>query len=119
MERAQRVVYCSPATVDRRGRPRVVLLQGPGARCGRGGVQGHLDRGQRRPPGRLGAAVIGTRADGLRPAPIWPGGPTGDGFVALRLDPWRVQAKSAAAMAAGDRTPSGLLGRSANGVRLT
>jgi len=29
-------------------------------------------------------------------------GPTGDDFVALRLDPWRVQAKSAAAMAAGE-----------------
>jgi hypothetical protein len=27
---------------------------------------------------------------------------TGDGFVALRLDPWRVQAKSAAEMAAGE-----------------
>jgi hypothetical protein len=36
------------------------------------------------------------------PAPIWPGGSKGDDFVALRLDPWRIQAKSAAAMAAGE-----------------
>jgi len=39
---------------------------------------------------------------GYDPAPIWPDGPTGEDFVALRLDPWRVQAKSAAAMAAGE-----------------
>jgi hypothetical protein len=39
---------------------------------------------------------------GYDPAPIWRGGPEGDDFVALRLDPWRIQAKSAAAMAAGE-----------------
>jgi hypothetical protein len=32
---------------------------------------------------------------GYDPAPIWPDGPTGDDFVALRLDPWRVQAMAA------------------------
>ena len=39
---------------------------------------------------------------GYDPSPIWPDGPTGEDFVTLRLDPWRVQAKSAAAMAAGE-----------------
>ena len=39
---------------------------------------------------------------GYDPAPIWPDGPEGDDFVALRLDPWRVQSKSAAGMAAGE-----------------
>ena len=39
---------------------------------------------------------------GYDPAPIWPDGPAADGFVALRLEPWRVQAKGAAAMAAGE-----------------
>ena len=39
---------------------------------------------------------------GYDPAPIWPDGPTGDDFAALRLDPWRIQAKSAAAMATAE-----------------
>jgi hypothetical protein len=57
------------------------------------------DEGCRRAWERLAAAP---EPMGYDPAPIWPDGPTGDGFVALRLDPWRVQAKSAAAMAAGE-----------------
>ena len=72
METAQRIVYCSLATVDRRGRPRSRLVHAVWERAG--------DR------------IVG-----------WVGSrPTGEDFVALRLDPWRVQAKSAAAMAAGE-----------------
>ena len=56
------------------------------------------DAGRRDAWERL-SAVAG--ADGYDPAPIWPNGPTGDGFVALRLDPGALQ-KSAAAMAAGE-----------------
>jgi hypothetical protein len=39
---------------------------------------------------------------GYDPAPIWPGGPDADGFAAIRLDPWRVQTRTAAATAAGE-----------------
>jgi hypothetical protein len=39
---------------------------------------------------------------GYDPASIWPGGPDADGFEAIRLDPWRVQTRSAAAIAAGE-----------------
>ncbi len=39
---------------------------------------------------------------GYDPAPIWPEGPESEGFAALRLDPWRVQVRSAAATAAGE-----------------
>ena len=39
---------------------------------------------------------------GYDPASIWPDGPEGDDFAAIRLDPWRVQTRGAAAMAAGE-----------------
>lgn len=39
---------------------------------------------------------------GYDPSPIWPDGPDADGFAAIRLDPWRVQTRSAAATAAGE-----------------
>jgi hypothetical protein len=48
---------------------------------------------------RLGAAPPPM---GYDPASIWPDGPEADGFEAIRLDPWRVQTRSAAAMAAGE-----------------
>jgi hypothetical protein len=50
----------------------------------------------------VGAAGHGAGADGYDPAPIWPGGPDADGFAAIRLDPWRVQTRTAAATAAGE-----------------
>jgi hypothetical protein len=39
---------------------------------------------------------------GYDPSPIWPDGPDSDGFAAIRLDPWRVQTRSAAETAAGE-----------------
>jgi hypothetical protein len=39
---------------------------------------------------------------GYDPAAIWPGGPDAGGFAAIRLDPWRVQTRTAAATAAGE-----------------
>jgi hypothetical protein len=137
---AQRVVYCSLATVDRRGRPRSRLVHAVWERKGEDGIVGwvgsrptpmrraHIegtpfvscfywdaahdvaaaecevtwiddDAGRREAWERLAAAPPPM---GYDPAPIWPDGPEADGFVALRLDPWRVQAKSAAAMAAGE-----------------
>jgi hypothetical protein len=89
MATAQRVVYCSLATVDRRGASAVA------ARARRLGAAGR--RRARRLGGQPAVAPMG-----YDPAPIWRDGPTGDDFVALRLEPWRVQAKSAAAMAAGE-----------------
>jgi hypothetical protein len=139
METAQRVVYCSLATVDRRGRPRSRLVHPVWERAGDGLVgwvgsrptpmrRAHIaenpfvscfywdpahdvavaeceatwfedDDGCRAAWAHLSAAP---EPMGYDPAPIWPDGPTGDDFAALRLDPWRVQAKSAAAMAAGE-----------------
>jgi hypothetical protein len=139
MATAERIVYCSLATVDRRGRPRSRLVHAVWERAGDGLVgwvgsrptpvrRAHVestpfvscfywdpahdvavaecevtwiedDEGRRHAWERLSAAP---EPMGYDPAPIWPDGPTGDGFVALRLDPWRVQAKSAAAMAAGE-----------------
>jgi hypothetical protein len=141
IETAQRVVYCSLATVDRRGRPRSRLVHAVWERGGDGDrIVGWLgsrptpfrrrhientpfvscfywdpahdvavaecevtwiedDEGRRNAWERLSAAPAPM---GYDPAPIWRDGPTGDDFVALRLDPWRVQAKSAAAMAAGE-----------------
>ena len=139
MATAQRIVYCSLATVDCRGRPRSRLVHAVWERVGDGVVgwvgsrptrlrRAHIERtpyascfywdpahdvaaaecgvtwieeddGRRHAWERLSAAP---EPMGYDPAPIWPDGPTGDGFVALRLDPWRVQAKSAAAMAAGE-----------------
>jgi hypothetical protein len=139
METAQRVVYCSLATVDRRGRPRSRLVHPVWERTGDGLVgwvgsrptplrRAHIeatpfvscfywdpahdvavaeceatwfedDDGCRAAWAHLAAAP---EPMGYDPAPIWPDGPTGDDFAALRLDPWRVQAKSAAAMAAGE-----------------
>jgi hypothetical protein len=139
MATAERIVYCSLATVDRRGRPRSRLVHAVWERVGDGLVgwvgsrptrlrRAHVestpfvscfywdpahdvaaaecevtwiedDEGCRHAWERLSAPPDPM---GYDPAPIWPDGPTGDGFVALRLDPWRVQAKSAAAMAAGE-----------------
>jgi hypothetical protein len=136
---AERVVYCSLATVDRRGRPRSRLVHAVWERDGDRIVgwvgsrptpfrRAHVERnpyvscfywdpahdvavaecevtwidddaGRRDAWERLSAAP---EPMGYDPAPIWPDGPTADNFVALRLDPWRVQAKSAAAMAAGE-----------------
>jgi len=137
---ARRVVYCSLATVDRRGRPRSRLVHAvwePGPEGELVGWVGsrptpmrraHLERtpfascfywdpahdvavaecgvkwidddeGRRHAWERLSAAP---EPMGYDPAPIWPDGPEGKDFVALRLEPWRVQAKSAAAMAAGE-----------------
>jgi hypothetical protein len=39
---------------------------------------------------------------GYDPSAIWPDGPEGPDFAAIRLDPWRVQTRSAAAMAAAE-----------------
>jgi hypothetical protein len=39
---------------------------------------------------------------GYDPAPIGAGGPDDGGFEAIRLDPWRVQTRAAAATAAGE-----------------
>ncbi len=39
---------------------------------------------------------------GYDPATIWPGGPHGDDFAVLRLDPWRLRVGTAAALAAGE-----------------
>ena len=139
METAQRIVYCSLATVDRRGRPRSRLVHAVWERDGDRIVgwvgsrptpfrRGHLERNPFAscfywdPAHDIAVAECGvtwiedddSRHDawqrlsaapepmGYDPSPIWPDGPTGDDFVALRLDPWRVQAKSAAAMAAGE-----------------
>jgi hypothetical protein len=139
METARRIVYCSLATVDTRGRPRSRLVHAVWERTGDGLVgwvgsrstpmrRAHLERtpfascfywgplhdvavaecgamwiedgeGRSEAWERLSAAP---EPMGYDPAPIWPDGPEGDDFVALRLDPWRVQAKSAAAMAAGE-----------------
>jgi len=139
MATAQRVVYCSLATVDRRGRPRSRLVHPVWERDGDGIVgwvgsrptryrRVHLhrtpfvscfywdpahdvavaecavrwiddDEGRRHAWERLAAAP---EPMGYDPAPIWPDGPTGDDFAALRLNPWRIQAKSAAAMATGE-----------------
>jgi hypothetical protein len=139
IETAQRVVYCSLATVDRRGRPRSRLVHAVWERDGDRVVgwvgsrptpmrRAHLarnrfvscfywdpahdvataeceatwiddDDGRRDAWERLSAPPAPM---GYDPSPIWPDGPTGDAFVAIRLDPWRVQAKSAAAMAAGE-----------------
>jgi hypothetical protein len=137
---AQRVVYCSLATVDTRGRPRSRLVHAVWERGGDDGLVGwvgsrptpfrrsHIkrtpfvscfywdpahdvavaecavtwvedDEGRREAWEHLSAAP---EPMGYDPSPIWPEGPTGADFVALRLDPWRVQAKSAAAMAAGE-----------------
>ena len=139
METARRIVYCSLATVDTRGRPRSRLVHAVWERAGDGLVgwvgsrptpmrRAHVDRtpfascfywdpahdvavaecgvmwieddeGRRDAWERLSAAP---EPMGYDPAPIWPDGPGGDDFVALRLDPWRVQSKSAAAMVAGE-----------------
>jgi hypothetical protein len=139
IETARRIVYCSLATVDTRGRPRSRLVHAVWERTGDGLVgwvgsrptpmrRAHLERnpfascfywdpvhdvavaecgvmwiehgeGRRDAWERLSAAP---EPMGYDPAPIWPDGPEGDDFVALRLDPWRVQARSAAAMAAGE-----------------
>jgi hypothetical protein len=139
MATAERIVYCSLATVDRRGRPRSRLVHPVWERRGDGLVgwvgsrptplrRAHIERtpfvscfywdpahdvavaecevvwidddaGRRDAWERLSAAPAPM---GYDPAPIWPDGPEADGFVALRFDPWRVQAKSAAAMAAGE-----------------
>ena len=40
---------------------------------------------------------------GYDPATIWPGGPASPEFAVLGLDPWRVSAASAAALARGER----------------
>ena len=56
-------------------------------------------RGQARAWERFSAAPAPM---GFDPAPIWPDGPESEGFAALRLDPWRVQVRSAAATAAGE-----------------
>jgi hypothetical protein len=139
MATAQRIVYCSLATVDRRGRPRSRLVHAVWERDGDRvvGWVGSRPTPMRRAHIRANrfvscfywdpaheVAVAECEAtwieddDGRRdawrrlsvppgpmgydPLPIWPDGPTGDDFVALRLDPWRVQAKSATAMAAGE-----------------
>jgi Pyridoxamine 5'-phosphate oxidase len=140
MATAQRIVYCSLATVDRQGRPRSRLVHAVWERPDRDGLLGwvgsrptpfrraHIeqtpyvscfywdpahdvavaecevtwiedDEGRRDAWERLSSAP---EPMGYDPAPIWRDGPTGDDFAALRLDPWRVQAKSAAAMAAGE-----------------
>jgi hypothetical protein len=139
MHTAERIVYCSLATVDRRGRPRSRLVHAVWEREGDRVVgwvgsrptpfrRAHVERtpfvscfywdpahdvavaecavswiedggGRRAAWERLSAPPPPM---GYDPAPIWPGGPEGDDFVALRLDPWRIQAKSAAAMAAGE-----------------
>ena len=140
METAQRVVYCTLATVDRRGRPRSRIVHAVWERPDEDELVGwvgsrptpmrraHIranpfvscfywdpahdvaaaeckaswiedDAGRRDAWERLSAAPAPM---GYDPAPIWPDGPEADGFVALRLDPWRVQAKSATAMAAGE-----------------
>jgi hypothetical protein len=140
IETAQRVVYCTLATVDRRGRPRSRLVHAVWERPDEDELVGwvgsrptpmrraHIranpfvscfywdsahdvataeckatwiedDAGRRDAWERLSAAPAPM---GYDPAPIWPDGPEADGFVALRLDPWRVQAKSATAMAAGE-----------------
>ena len=139
MATAERVVYCSLATVDRRGRPRSRLVHAVWERAG-DGLVGWV--GSRPTPLRrahvestpfvscfywdpahdvavaecaaawVENAVVKRHAwevfraaeppIGYDPSPIWPDGPTGDDFIALRFDPWRVQAKSAAAMAAGE-----------------
>jgi hypothetical protein len=39
---------------------------------------------------------------GYDPSAIWSDGPRGDGFAAIRLDPWRMQTRSATATAAGE-----------------
>jgi hypothetical protein len=139
MATAQRIVYCSLATVDRRGRPRSRLVHAVWEQDGDRIVgwvgsrptpyrRAHLERtpyascfywdpahdvavaecevtwiddddGRSEAWQRLSAAP---EPMGYDPSPIWPDGPTGADFVALRLDPWRVQAKSAAAMAAAE-----------------
>jgi pyridoxamine 5'-phosphate oxidase-like protein len=140
METAQRIVYCTLATVDRRGRPRSRIVHAVWERPDEDELVGwvgsrptpmrraHIranpfvsclywdaahdvaaaeckatwiedDAGRRDAWERLSAAPAPM---GYDPAPIWPDGPEADGFVALRLDPWRVQAKSATAMAAGE-----------------
>jgi hypothetical protein len=45
---------------------------------------------------------LATAPMGYDPSAIWPEGPGADGFAAIRLDPWRVQTRSAAATAAGE-----------------
>src|SRR5262245_44001739 len=141
MATAERVVYCSLATVDRRGRPRSRVVHAVWERTDAGETlvgwvgsrptpfrRAHIartpfascfywvpahdvavaecrvswiedDQGRRDAWERLSATPAPM---GYDPAPIWPGGPTGDDFVALRLEPRRVQAKGAAAMAAGE-----------------
>lgn len=139
MATAERIVYCSLATVDLQGRPRSRLVHAVWERDGAGLVgwvgsrptpmrRAHLagnrfvscfywdpahdvavaeceatwiedDAGRREAWERLAAAPAPM---GYDPEPIWPGGPTGEDFVALRLDPWRLQARSAAATAAGE-----------------
>ena len=139
MATAQRIVYCSLATVDRRGRPRSRLVHAVWERDGDRIVgwvgsrptpfrRAHLERnpfascfywdpahdvavaecevtwiedddGRHDAWQRLSAAP---EPMGYDPSPIWPDGAIGANFVALRLDPWRVQAKSAAAMATGE-----------------
>jgi hypothetical protein len=102
MDTAQRIVYCSLATVDTRGRPRSRLVHAVWERDGDEvvGWVGSRPTPMRRRDAwqRLAAAPTPM---GYDPVPIWPDGPEGDDFVALRLDPWRIQAKSAAEMAAG------------------
>jgi hypothetical protein len=140
METAARIVYCTLATVDRRGRPRSRLVHAVWERADEGRLVGwvgsrptpvrraHIERSPfascfywdpahdvaaaecavtwiEDDDGRRDAWERLSRPEppmGYDPAPIWRDGPTGDDFVALRLEPWRVQAKSAAAMAAGE-----------------
>jgi hypothetical protein len=40
---------------------------------------------------------------GYDPATIWPGGPASPDFAVIALEPWRVSAASAAALARGER----------------
>ena len=40
---------------------------------------------------------------GYDPATIWPGGPASPDFAVIALEPWRVSAATAAALARGER----------------
>jgi hypothetical protein len=107
METAQRIVYCSLATVDRRGRPRSRLVHAVWERAG-DRIVGWV--GSRPTPLRRAhiertpfvSCFYWDPAHDVAAAECGVTWIDDDDFVALRLDPWRVQAKSAAAMAAGE-----------------